>query len=675
MQFYKVEVTLQDDDTSVSGPQKRLEKREMGKRISSRCEKYSEKIEEGGYFFLSRADGESYTLGIITCEPFDIEKYVSSFLKQEKIKGKNFEIKETTFSNIRSMLSEAERNDFIFDSYDILQEYKLNDLDTHRRSVITYDERMIISREKKTIYKAADKYFARDSLQPELNRIFMSEVKKRPTGHPVDYLIESDDDGTKEGIGSVLLQALYNVGRLVNRRYCKVEFDYKMSFNKKGLSALYNSCVGGAVIIWIEVPRDDEECDIAEGDLSYIEDMCEVIRQYLRDVLTLICLSKGCKRLKERIFENMGNSTFVEISEEVVFDETARDYLKDHAKKSGLSPDKELYSKLEEGHGYLVTDLNGIFDQWYCEKLKTKVYRQYRDIASIKKTVKEKKPIGSAYDELEAMIGLNSAKKVLHQVLDSCKAQKLFREKGMKTENFCNHMIFTGNPGTAKTTMARLFAKILKDNGVLSKGHLVETGRGDIVGMYVGWTAPIIKKKFKEASGGVLFIDEAYSLVDDRDGSYGDEAINTIVQEMENHRNDVMVIFAGYPDKMEQFISKNPGLRSRIAHHVHFDDYDTEELVEIAQLIAEKKGLVLEDDAKEKLRGIMDEARKCPDFGNGRYVRNVIEKAKMAQSVRLVRMDYESVTTDDVKKICAEDIEMPVINSGNVVRKIGFLSA
>ena len=114
----------------------------------------------------------------------------------------------------------------------------------------------------------------------------------------------------------------------------------------------------------------------------------------------------------------------------------------------------------------------------------------------------------------------------------------------------------------------------MKENNLLSKGNLIEVGRGDLVGKYVGWTAPTIQKKFKEAQGSVLFIDEAYSLVDDRDGSFGDEAINTIVQEMENHRNDVVVIFAGYPDKMESFLQKNPGLRSRIAYHVPFSDYD-----------------------------------------------------------------------------------------------------
>ena len=118
----------------------------------------------------------------------------------------------------------------------------------------------------------------------------------------------------------------------------------------------------------------------------------------------------------------------------------------------------------------------------------------------------------------------------------------------------------------------------MKENRLLSKGNLIEVGRGDLIGKYVGWTAPMIQKKFKQAEGGVLFIDEAYSLVDDRDGSYGDEAINTIVQEMENHRDNVVVIFAGYPDKMESFLQKNPGLRSRIAFHVPFDDYSTEEL-------------------------------------------------------------------------------------------------
>ena len=234
------------------------------------------------------------------------------------------------------------------------------------------------------------------------------------------------------------------------------------------------------------------------------------------------------------------------------------------------------------------------------------------------------------------------------------------------------HMVFTGNPGTAKTTVARLFARIMKDNDLLSQGKLVEVGRGDLVGKFVGWTAPAIQKKFREARGNVLFIDEAYSLVDDRDGSYGDEAINTIVQEMENHRDDVVVIFAGYPDKMECFIRKNPGLRSRIAYYVPFADYTTSELCNIAQLMSKQKGLTLNEKACSRLEEIFETAREERDFGNGRYVRNVLDKARMAQATRLLSMDIDEISTADVTTISADDIEeVPVIRNTKT-RKIGF---
>ncbi|MBO7632049.1 MAG: stage V sporulation protein K, partial [Lachnospiraceae bacterium] len=160
--------------------------------------------------------------------------------------------------------------------------------------------------------------------------------------------------------------------------------------------------------------------------------------------------------------------------------------------------------------------------------------------------------------------------------------------------------------------------------------------------------------------------------VDDRDGLYGDEAINTIVQEMENHREDVIVIFAGYPDKMEGFLNKNPGLRSRIAFHVPFDDYETDELCDIARLIAKKKGLRLTDDACERITRVCASARAEKDFGNGRFVRNIIEKAKMAQAVRLLEKDYDLITEEDVATICAEDIEIPENATPTLKKVVGF---
>ena len=268
-------------------------------------------------------------------------------------------------------------------------------------------------------------------------------------------------------------------------------------------------------------------------------------------------------------------------------------------------------------------------------------------------------------------MGLTEAKGVMRKALNYYKMQKLYEQKGIKKDSPAMHMVFSGNPGTAKTTAARLFARIMKDNGLLSRGQLVEVGRGDLVGKYVGWTAQIVQSKFKAAKGGVLFIDEAYSLVDDCSGSYGDEAINTIVQEMENHRQDVVVIFAGYPKEMERFLQKNPGLRSRIAFHVPFADYNAEELCKIAELMGKSKGICFEDGAMAKLERVFDTACRQSDFGNGRYVRNVLEQAKMNQANRLLEGDFEKITDEEIKTIKAEDIVIPKCKTEEK-RTIGF---
>ena len=233
-------------------------------------------------------------------------------------------------------------------------------------------------------------------------------------------------------------------------------------------------------------------------------------------------------------------------------------------------------------------------------------------------------------------------------------------------------MVFTGNPGCAKTTVARLIAEVLTEEQILETGAFVECGRGDLVGRYVGWTAKTVQEKFKAAMGGVLFIDEAYSLVDDRGGSFGDEAINTIVQEMENRREDLVVIFAGYPDEMETFLEKNPGLRSRIAFHVPFADYSADELCAIAKLIGEKKGVSFSEDAVKKLRTVFEAARLQPDFGNGRYARNVVEQAKMNMASRLLTMDLAAVTRETLTTIEAADIDLPEVKKTVRANVIGF---
>ena len=254
--------------------------------------------------------------------------------------------------------------------------------------------------------------------------------------------------------------------------------------------------------------------------------------------------------------------------------------------------------------------------------------------------------------ELKDFIG-----KVVIGAKTNFKLQQEFRNRGIEFNRPAMHMCFTGSPGTAKTTVARLVAEILKDNGILSEGKCVEVGRSQLVGKFVGQTAPQVCDMFNEAKGSVLFIDEAYSLVEDKKGLYGTEAINTIVQEMENRREDTIVILAGYPEQMKELLEWNPGMKSRIAFHVSFDDYTEEELLDITKLLAKERGMLLDKDAEEKLLGIYAEARLDKGFGNGRFSRNMLEMAKFNQANRLMKEGLQFVSDEEMRTLKAEDFD------------------
>lgn len=294
------------------------------------------------------------------------------------------------------------------------------------------------------------------------------------------------------------------------------------------------------------------------------------------------------------------------------------------------------------------------------------------DIGSLDEEWNIERTVGEAQRELDEMIGLTCVKEVIRKAIANYKLSRIRMERGMSVENASLHMVFTGNPGTAKTTVARLFAQILKDEKVLSTGTFVETGRGDLIGEYAGATAPLIKKKFKEAQGGVLFIDEAYALCDGYVNGYGDEAINTIVQEMENHREDVIVIFAGYPAPMKEFLDRNPGMRSRIAFQVSFEDYSTEELCAITRLMLARKKMTITEDAMEKLRTIYEKVRKTSDYGNGRFVRKMIEEAEMNLAVRLFPSGKRDIPLRLLTTLEADDIPEAPVKETIYERKIGF---
>ena len=667
MQYYKLVASLAGEEVAAT------RKRNSAERIaiSAKSNAFNKLFHDRVFFCVADIIDNILTAGIICAEDVDINQQFQKYANALDMKlNESLQTEEITFHALRNLLSQSEHNDYIEDAEDVFEQFGLGKLGARYCRDLSFRENLINEADKTDIYNRAVRLLTMKQLLPELDRIYAGRTSSEIAGHPVHYMLQTDDMDICGKTVRLLLQALYANGRLQNRRYSTVAFETADEISRQTYDQLYKSNSGGAVIVLYHADSADAE-DLADGSRDTIDLLCKAMKKYRNQVLTVFCLPRECNRTKEIFFENLGTTSFIELQEEFAEGECAKNYLKMLARENHIRTDKKLFDQLEEGKGYLAPDLQSIFDEWYNSKLKTVIYPQYKETATVKREIAKAKPKGSAYDELMEMIGLTEAKKVIVQALNYHKAQKLFADKGMKTDYSSMHMVFTGNPGTAKTTVARLLARIMRENGLLSKGQLVEVGRGDLVGRYVGWTAQTVQKKFKQAEGGVLFIDEAYSLVDDRDGSFGDEAINTIVQEMENHRDSTIVILAGYPDKMEEFLQKNPGLRSRIAYHVPFADYTVEELCKIAELIAKKKGLYFDNQAREKLTAVFETARRQADFGNGRYVRNMIEKAKIAQATRLIAADYESVTQKDIITLCAEDIETPKF-SAQVKPKIGF---
>jgi SpoVK/Ycf46/Vps4 family AAA+-type ATPase len=257
--------------------------------------------------------------------------------------------------------------------------------------------------------------------------------------------------------------------------------------------------------------------------------------------------------------------------------------------------------------------------------------------------------------ELHSLVGLNRVKEDVESLRNLIKIQALRAQQGLPNSQVSYHCVFTGNPGTGKTTVARIIAGIYKELGILKKGHLVETDRSGLVGEYVGQTAPKTNAKVDEALDGVLFIDEAYSLVAGGN-DYGAEAIATLLKRMEDNRDRLVVILAGYTDEIREFIESNPGLQSRFNRYIHFNDYSTEELMDVFKYNLKRSRYKIKRDAYELLYEKVSYAVSTKDknFGNARYVRNIFEKVIQQQANRLAKQI--SIVSEDLSLITKEDI-------------------
>ncbi len=510
------------------------------------------------------------------------------------------------------------------------------------------------------------------SLTEEFGRIYSAENSREYYGNPVHYRINASNSKAAMDIIDLIVPALIANGRLCGKRILRVHNIRQGCYDEPDLEHLFESAQGNSVIIEMSGIKDERD-NFASAYQQVVEYVDSIIAKFHLHTLCFFVELKDSPGFTDTLLARVSeNIQIIGINEGYGDRDRARTYLKNlTAKENLVITDGELRAALEDKKMFSVREIYEIYNTWFKNGLRTHFYRSYSSYNF--DTVRLSDRSSTPYDDLQNMIGLTEIKQVVDQIIDAARISKLRTGMGLSAQKASLHMVFTGNPGSAKTTVARLIAQILRREDILDSGNLVECGRADLIAKYVGWTAKNVRAKFREARGGVLFIDEAYSLVDDSN-SFGDEAINTIVQEMENHREDVIVIFAGYPDKMEEFLNKNEGLRSRIAFHLDFPDYTADEMTDIMKLMSKEHGYRLDDAAVEKCRLIFANACRQEDFGNGRFVRNLLEQAEMSQAHRIARNSGgRKISKKTLQTLISDDFDVNISRKTKAARiPMGF---
>ena len=575
---------------------------------------------------LCAAGGTPYTmvvtLGYLAKSAGEEQSAATAFLSRLGLLADAIAVTEVTFRQMTKALRTACGRDYIADEDAVLGQLGLGSCCRLSEDCL---EQLIAPCSREELTAAAEKSCLSQSLLAEFARICGGRQQEpRLPGHPVHYMVRTFDRELEIRTVRLLLEMLSANGRLASQRLTVLNLDMDGWNSDTALQNCYRLCGGSTLAVRL-IPSE-----LGGGSTArrLTELLCRLTAAHRNEVLTVICLPQDAGQLRDDLLGRLGKIPVVELQEDMRAGADAKRFLQSETDPCCLDRDESLFEGLKGDQPYPSSALRGMAGDWYARQLQTVVYPQYRQIA------REEPGAGRpAYEELQEMIGLPDVKRQMDVILSYYRLRERYREKGME----------------------------------------VEVGRSDLVDRFVGWTARTTKDIFAKAKGGVLFIDEAYSLMDDRRGCYGDEALNTIVQEMENHREEVVVIFAGYPDLMEEFLQRNPGLSSRIGFHIRFADYDSAELCAIAELMGKKQGMRFCREAMQRLEEICSAARQQSGFGNGRFVRNLVEQAKMNLAARLTAGNPASLSAEELCTITAEDVMLPAgLSSVRQQRPLGF---
>ena len=651
MRFYEVTAETEFFGEDESAAAKLAEKK---KKIVRKTDAFYRDHEENACAFVVVADDKLEIALCVKKGEADEKTIAAAFLEKLEIPYKNLQVKEISLTTYMHGIRAAYRERLISDDDDFAEYAGLEIFWCNREDY--FNDK--VADDKKTFAELKDdvtRYHLGDEYKEELERVLDGKKRRVFLGNPANYFIISRDDAARRVMAQDLIFALYKKGRLQSRRYTIINL-MDSDCSLADLEEFYKVNQGATVYLKVSAgnfPQGEQ----VRGVLD-MKRVCEVVKKRGSRTLTIFSMDEPSDQCRSKIEDYMTGVPLVVFTDNLYKKEKARDAVLMMSRSENFNISDDLLERLEKSErSYTYGELVEVYNVWRAEYMGSEVFPEYKRFVTHATEDEKAVKRSDAYARLQKMIGLTKAKKVIDGAIDYFRLQKEYRSRGIQFDRPAMHMCFTGCPGTAKTTVARLVAEILKDNEILSEGKLIEVGRSQLVGEYVGHTAPRVREAFKRAKGSVLFIDEAYSLVDDRKGSYGSEAINTIVQEMENRREDTLVILAGYPDEMAQLLEWNPGMKSRIAFHVSFDDYTEKELLEITKLIADERGMKLDASAEEKLLGIYADARKDKAFGNGRFARNLLEKAKFNQANRLIKQDLRFVSDDEIRTLIAEDFD------------------